>query len=241
MCFTCTVTAALIPKLDGMVVYDTDLNITWLTRSNLALTNTFDVNNIRSDGAMQWNTAKNWIFAMNAANYLGYNNWRLPSPINLSGIHRYAPCYTSYNCTEIELGHLFYIELGGTAGHSIGEPNYHNENLDLFSFLGVSLWEDESPSGNNWRFYNDVGMQYGGGLGSGYNYTLAVRDGDVATVPVPSTIWLFLSGFIILIIFNGVSRNSGTSLIAPNKKSKIHESPVLFPCPPASQEANASH
>jgi len=84
--------AALIASVDGLTVYDTDLNITWLSNANLAATNTFglsygvnygtysnsDTTVINSDGTMTAAGAIKWITALNAANYLGYNDWRLP-------------------------------------------------------------------------------------------------------------------------------------------------------------------
>ncbi len=38
---TGTTQAALVASADGMTIYDTDLQITWLANANLAATNTF--------------------------------------------------------------------------------------------------------------------------------------------------------------------------------------------------------
>jgi hypothetical protein len=72
--------ASLINRGGGMI-YDTDLNITWLANANLADTNSFGIMawdtaqraGIHTSGAMPWNTAQDWIGAMNTANYLGLN------------------------------------------------------------------------------------------------------------------------------------------------------------------------
>ncbi len=61
-------------------VYDAVLDITWLVDANLAASNSFGVSGIDSVGRMNWNTAENFIAAMNADNggagYLGVSSWR---------------------------------------------------------------------------------------------------------------------------------------------------------------------
>ena len=80
--FTATgANAALTSALGGQVVNDTDRNIVWLANANLADTNSFGVSGINANGTMSWFTAQNWIGAMNTANYLGYNDWRLPTTL----------------------------------------------------------------------------------------------------------------------------------------------------------------
>lgn len=83
LAITTSANAALVSRLNGTAVYDTDLGITWLADANLAGSNTFGVSGISilpsSAGQMNWGTAQNWIVAMNNANYLGYNDWRLPA------------------------------------------------------------------------------------------------------------------------------------------------------------------
>src|ERR1700693_2381010 len=91
--------AALTSALSGQVVNDTDLNITWLADANYAKTNGYD-----TDGLMTWADAQSWITSLNTANYLGFNDWRLPTTS--------VTCF-GYNCTGSEMGHLFYNELGG--------------------------------------------------------------------------------------------------------------------------------
>ena len=54
-------------------------NITLIADANLAASNTFGTADIDSDGSMTWDTASDWIANMNAANYLGFNDWRFPA------------------------------------------------------------------------------------------------------------------------------------------------------------------
>jgi hypothetical protein len=84
--------AALVSRAGGQAYYDTVLNITWLANANLAESNTFGLprgddviaesGEISTIGRMYWDTAQAWIAAMNAANYFGSNNWRLPTVVD---------------------------------------------------------------------------------------------------------------------------------------------------------------
>ena len=71
--------AALLSRAGGQAYYDDVLNITWLADANLADTNDFGVAGINANGTMTWDKAQEWIGAMNTANYLGTNTWRLPT------------------------------------------------------------------------------------------------------------------------------------------------------------------
>ena len=102
--------ATLVSALGGQVVNDTDLNITWLANANYAKTSGYD-----ADGRMTWSQAQGWIASLNAANHLGYHDWRLPTTL-----HRHASSWSyqsgsvsyGYNSTGSEMAHLYYTELG---------------------------------------------------------------------------------------------------------------------------------
>jgi len=98
-----TWSTTLLPRdLDGNLTtseayYDAVLNITWLRDANFALTNQFGLtlsasefddapNMVGSTGRMTWFNSIAWIAGMNAANYGGSNQWRLPitNPIDFS-------------------------------------------------------------------------------------------------------------------------------------------------------------
>ena len=110
--------ATLIDRGGGLI-YDDVLDITWLQDANLAATNTFGVSGINADGTMSWNTAQAWIAAMNAANYLGFSDWRLPTTpdaggpfvFGWDGVQPYNYNY-GYNMTTSEMGYMFYVNLG---------------------------------------------------------------------------------------------------------------------------------
>ncbi|TXT26350.1 MAG: hypothetical protein FD134_594 [Gallionellaceae bacterium] len=195
--------AALTLTLGGQGVYDTDLNITWLRDANLAVSNTFGVGGINPagtpgifapidiGGTMKWNTAQSWLAAMNANNYLGFSDWRLPTT---SG-----GC-NGFNCTGSEMGHLFYNELGGTAGSSI----LSSSDPDLALFQNVQpyiYWSTPSPYANlAWYFDMRSGFQYDANKEHHFMFVWAVRDGNsqVSAVSEPETYAMLLAGLGLL-------------------------------------------
>jgi len=205
-----TADAALVSRLGGQAVYDTDLNITWLADANLATSNTFGVTGIASNGAMTWDMASSWITAMNAdggTGYLGFNGWRLPATLvpdssctNLDGTPNNFS--QGINCTGSEMGHLFYNEFGATANTSVlatGDP------AQLAKFTNVqsaNYWSTEMVDfpASAWYFIFPDGSQLGD-FKTNHHFTWAVRPGDVglSSVPVPAAVWLFGSGLMGLL------------------------------------------
>ena len=103
----------------GQTVYDPVMNVTWLANANLAATNTVGLPPCKSqgspkicvnqDGAMNWDSATQFVTNMNTYNgtgYLGQTHWELPTMD--------PNCGVSYNCTSTgdPLGELFYGQLG---------------------------------------------------------------------------------------------------------------------------------
>lgn len=189
--------ADLIDRGGGMI-YDTDLNITWLQDANYARTSGFS-----ADGLLDWNTATLW--AENLV-YGGFGDWRLPSSLNGDGT---GPCFLT-DCTGSEMGHLYYTELGNTAflpgsippgGCNVG-VDCGLVNVGPFVNLQFAHWSstafdpvrDVSLTGTAWDFDFVHGVQ---GVGVGPLFAWAVRDGDVVSaVPVPPSLLLLGSGVV---------------------------------------------
>ena len=199
--------AALVPLVE--VVYDTDRDLYWLGNANLAATNTFglsydtDLGNhpndpygsnymevIRPNGRMSWGAALHWIDAMNAANYLGFNNWRLPTALNADGS---GPCGPAFNCNGSEMGHLFYDELGGTAHQSILDTTGPNYFTNLQPSVYWSGTEYAPVTRYAYGFGTSDGYQDDGNKGGEF-YAWAVHP-----VPIPAAVWLFGTGAIGLL------------------------------------------
>jgi hypothetical protein len=197
--------AALVSVLNGDAVYDTDLNVTWLANANLAASNTFGVSGLGmthdGTGRMTWDTAQSWIGAMNAANHLGYHDWRLPTTLqpDASCSVQWISHSSGYGCTGSEMGHLFYNELGGTAGSSILSSS--DPDLALFQNVQSNLYwsgtEYAPLTSYAWVFHT-----HDGGQNAYYKstslYAWAVRPGQVAAVPEPETYAMLLAGLGML-------------------------------------------
>lgn len=226
--------------------YDTVLDITWLADANLAASHTFglptrvslgtypgDTSGIKgyiagSNGLMNWPGAKFWIDAMNAANYLGYNDWRLPtvSPVNGSayntgfswdgstdvGYNISAPGSAFSGSTASEMAYMYYNTLGNLgfadASGNRPQPGWGLSNTGPFVNLSPTqnnvYWSGtEAPNPlYAWDFSFTNGNQVLD-LKNGSFRAWPVRSGDVSAVPVPTAVWLFGSGLIGLV---GVAR-----------------------------------
>ncbi len=161
-----TAEAALISRLGGLAVYDTDRNITWLANAN-------------ANGQMMWQAAKTWAEGLNIG---GYTGWRLPTAD--------PACGFNFNCTNSELGHLFYTEGGLTQGQSITSSAVLS---GLFSNMQNSVYWSGTEYAPNpdlaWLFGTDNGVQGYSNKGNNF-YAWAVRSGDVAAVPEPGVMGL---------------------------------------------------
>ena len=186
----------------AVFLYDTTLNVTWLANANLAASEDFGVRFIDPTGYTDAVSALKWIGAMNAADYLGFNNWRLPTTLqpDPSCSRQDGLGSRGSNCRGGEMGHLFYDELGGTPNQDIATT--HNTNYGLFQNFqsaGFVYWSGTAAgsqgSGSTWEFDFGKGAQFSGRNLNGA-FMLAVRPGDVLTsaVPEPQTWALTLAG-----------------------------------------------
>jgi hypothetical protein len=131
---------SLVASPDGQIVHDQALDIYWLTDANLAATNTFGIQqgvnpnpkdptyvNINPDGSMNYATAVAWINAMNAQDYLGHNNWRLPMTTGGGATYYITGSGIGDEFQGSEMGELYYTELGAKAGSTILLPTTATE------------------------------------------------------------------------------------------------------------------
>jgi len=185
--------AALVSRLGGQAVYDPDLDITWLADANYAQTSGYD-----ADGLMTWSEAMTWAGNLS---YGGYSDWRLPNTLvpDSNCVFPSGAVSTGYNCTGSEMGHLFYNELGGVAFSDIATT--HNANYSLFNNVKSNFyWSGTEYAPNTSLVYGFFFAQGFQEIDSKTNpadvYAWAVRDGNVAAVPVPGALWLFGSGLM---------------------------------------------
>ena len=130
--------ATLVPSLDGLTVYDTVSNITWLADFNLAASSRFGLPVcsgsavdtkacVNASGSMSYQAAAAWVAAMNAANYLGHSNWQVPATPSVdTGCSFMGPANNfGFDCAAGALGSLYYAALGlKTPNTAVPIPNY---------------------------------------------------------------------------------------------------------------------
>ena len=144
------------------VYYDTELQISWLTDTNLAESSTFGVEGIRDDGGMSWHTAHAWIEAMNAASYLGINDWRLPNDFprdKVSGLENNPDnegYFLEFSTTGISDGGFAlqgdgWIDTNGNPATELGHMFYVTLNN-----LPSCIPDFVTPVGDDLRCLNDV-------------------------------------------------------------------------------------
>lgn len=204
--------------------YDTVLDVTWLKDANLAASNSFGVSGIvQYVGVMSWGTATQWISAMNASNYLGHNEWRMPKiePIGDGG---YSMCCSGfdgrfdfgYNITspKSELAYMFYVNLVNLGLFDVN-GNVQSEHGSIDDPL--NMYDDNLFDDIRWGWYWSGSQNHANGsimvfdiangeqtnrLAGGPNFVWAVHQGDIGLpvpVPEPKTYTLLLLGLGLLI------------------------------------------
>lgn len=175
--------ASLVDRGNGMI-YDTDLDITWLQDANYAFTSGYDV-----DGIMNWQEALTWAEQLT---FGGYDDWRLPRQLATAT----EPYCDLLGCLDTEYAYMYYINLNG----SPGDRNL-NRTGDRLPFVNIAhqYWSaQEIDAVRSMNFHFSDGLQFIH-FNTEYFNTWAVRDGDVLTTPLPSAAWLFISGLLGLL------------------------------------------
>lgn len=200
--------APLQSRLGGAAYFQPQLNATVLTDANLPASLPLGVAGINADGTMPWPAAKAWVAALNAANYLGFNDWRMPKvgPINGSSlvlnplVGDAYPTYSgridlNYNITApgtlysgqpaTELPFLFYNALRSIGKYSIAgtaQSSTANTHAPLSHVVAGNYWTGQ-PYGSDGAYAFDMqnGNQnaYVATTAGGWRFNVMVlRSGD---------------------------------------------------------------
>jgi len=208
---------ATIMGVDGdfQVIYDDALKVTWLDYTNQ--TGDWSTQKTWADGlevVFEGRLFDNWrlpatdesvvnmsgpyVYPESPYYYQEDGPYGYAGPDPATGRYDYR---WGYNMVNNELGHLFYVSLEnlGLVG-TLGEYPQTGWGLDKTDPF-VSLQRSYYYTGNEftpnpdwaWGFGMNAGLQVGA-LKSYKALGIAVLPGDIAAVPLPSALWIFLSG-----------------------------------------------
>lgn len=180
--------AVLIDNDDGTIT-DTETNLMWL--KDLNLTDTLGVDDVLNggdtNGALQWQDAIDWANALVFANF---DDWRLPT----ADATCYDPnAFLTFNCTDSELGELYYESLGNTAG-SLSNPGPFINGPISPQFWTSTEFNDELA----FDFHFNNGGQHPWQKAGNRSLTnvIAVREINSVPVPEPTTLLLISGGLV---------------------------------------------
>src|SRR5579862_8856218 len=188
--------STLVLSAEGVTVYDTVNNISWLADANLPATNRFGLPVcstsglqpcVNPSGSMSYQSAAAWVSAMNAANYLGHTNWQLPTtPITDKGCGKTGPQDNSFgfDCSLGAMGSLYYSALGLKPPNT-AVPIPDNTAGPFSNFQPYLYWSQSPGQGGNATLSFNSGFQ-GANTVDNFLYTLPMIPGKISGTP-PAT------------------------------------------------------
>lgn len=187
--------ATFLVSTDGLTVYDTVADVTWLRDGNYAMTSGYD-----SDGLMNWTDAMNWADSLTIGTG---TNWHLPTITTSSGGGPRPSENGQTTPTDAnEFGWLWEQQRNGDSSWSADEAApfvnipYFDSGLSEYYWTSI-IADPDGLTGDPqaWNFLIDCAC-WGTASQSNEYYAWAVHDGNVTggVVPEPSTLLLIATG-----------------------------------------------
>jgi len=193
------------------LVYDANQSVCWLADANLAgnpfvrAQVTLASKNpdgstplINPDGTMDYQTALNWVNALNSFNggkgWLNHNNWQLPTNISVD------PTCRSQNkgnfgvlCTGSALGNLYNVGLARTYPNSV-VPVFLTLVWPLFNLQPGLYWADSTDSGGEKTYSFNTGDKGSNTTKYNFLHVLPVTKTLLGPIPPGAGVVPYLSG-----------------------------------------------
>jgi len=186
--------AALVPSPDGVTVYDTVNNVTWLADANYAASNRFGLpvctgsgqqSCVNPNGSMSYQSAAAWVAAMNAANYLGQSNWQLPTtPTTDPSCPKTGPNGNSFGfgCVANAYGALYSNGLGLRAPNT-AVPIPDEAAGPFGNFQPYIYWSSTSAGSQGYLTFSFNTGFHGANTGPNFMYLLPMIPGKLPGTP----------------------------------------------------------
>ena len=193
----------LTPVDSGRIVYDSNQGVCWLADANLAAEPQVQAllppgSGISPNGTMDYETAKNFVNAMNhygPTGYLSHKNWQLPNnPLDDPTCSSINNGNFGISCTGSALANLYNIGLAvGYPGSVI--PLFTN-TVGPFQNLQPSLYWTSTLGNDNGEATFSFNTQLHGSNTTTYNYfyVLPMTKGSLGTPPCCSGVLPYTSG-----------------------------------------------
>ena len=199
-------TYGLTPVGSGQIVYDSNQGVCWLADANLAgnplVQQALGVTGINPDGTMDYQTALNWVSAMNSYNsphgYLGQHNWQLPSnPLDDATCSSLNNGNFGVSCTGNGLGNLYSVGLAST--YPDGVISNFTDTIPPFDNLQPGLYWTATPATNGHHagqttFSFNTGLNGANTTKYNYFYVLAMVHGAIGTPPTGTGVLPYTTG-----------------------------------------------
>ena len=192
----------LTPVDSGRLVYDSNQGVCWLADANLAAEPQVQAllhpgSGISPNGTMDYQTAQNFVNAMNhygPSGYLGHTNWQLPNtPLDDPTCSSHNNGNFGVSCTGSALANLYNVGLD--VGYPASVIPLFTNTVGPFQNLQPSLyWTSDTNSGGEVTF--SFNSDLGGANTTTYNYiyVLPMTKDSLGTPPCCTGVLPYTSG-----------------------------------------------